>query len=85
LGGVRTRSTIPEQTAEELVFDSRKGTFFAISRPGLIMLIVEQALFISSNSRLHSRTACVVKWSEFLATDPEARGSISGATRFYEK
>jgi hypothetical protein len=27
----------------------------------------------------------VVKWSEFLATDPEVPGSIPGATRFSEK
>jgi hypothetical protein len=27
----------------------------------------------------------VVKWSEFLATDPEVPGSISGATIFSEK
>jgi hypothetical protein len=27
----------------------------------------------------------VVQWSEFLATDPEVRGSIPGATRFSEK
>jgi hypothetical protein len=26
-----------------------------------------------------------VKWSEFLATDPEVPGSISGPTRFSEK
>jgi hypothetical protein len=30
-------------------------------------------------------TASVVKWSEFLATDPEVSGSIPGATRFSEK
>jgi hypothetical protein len=31
------------------------------------------------------RTASVVLWSEFLATDPEVLGSIPGATRFSEK
>jgi hypothetical protein len=30
-------------------------------------------------------TASVVKWSEFLATDPEVLGSIHGASRFSEK
>jgi hypothetical protein len=30
-------------------------------------------------------TACMVQWSEFLATDPEIPGSITGATRFPEK
>jgi hypothetical protein len=30
-------------------------------------------------------TASVVKWSEFLATDPEVRGSFPGASRFSEK
>jgi hypothetical protein len=30
-------------------------------------------------------TASVVKWSEFLATDPEVPDSIPGATRFSEK
>jgi hypothetical protein len=29
-------------------------------------------------------TACVVYWSEFLATDAEISGSIPGATRFWE-
>jgi hypothetical protein len=29
--------------------------------------------------------ASVVWWSEFLATDPEIPGSISGATTFSEK
>jgi hypothetical protein len=27
----------------------------------------------------------VVKWSKFLATDPEVPGSIPGVTRFSEK
>jgi hypothetical protein len=31
------------------------------------------------------RTASAVKWSEFLAPDPEVPGSIPGATRFSEK
>jgi hypothetical protein len=31
------------------------------------------------------KTFSVVWWSEFLATDPEVPGSISGATRFSEK
>jgi hypothetical protein len=31
------------------------------------------------------KTASVVYWSEFLATDPEDSGSIHGATRFSEK
>jgi hypothetical protein len=31
------------------------------------------------------RTASVVWWSEFLATDPEVPGSIPGPTRFSEK
>jgi hypothetical protein len=31
------------------------------------------------------RTASVVKWSEFSATDPEVPGSILGATTFSEK
>jgi hypothetical protein len=30
-------------------------------------------------------TASVVYWSEFLATDPEVLGSITGASRFSEK
>jgi hypothetical protein len=30
-------------------------------------------------------TVFVVKWSEFLARDPEVPGSIPGATRFSEK
>jgi hypothetical protein len=30
------------------------------------------------------RTASVVQWSEFLATDTEEPGSIPGATRFSE-
>jgi hypothetical protein len=30
-------------------------------------------------------TASVVWWPEFLATDPDVRGSIPGATRFSEK
>jgi hypothetical protein len=29
--------------------------------------------------------APVVKWSEFLTTDPGVLGSIAGATRFSEK
>jgi hypothetical protein len=29
-------------------------------------------------------TASVVKWSEFLAANPEVTGSIPGATRFSE-
>jgi hypothetical protein len=33
----------------------------------------------------HILTASVVKWSEFLATDPEVPGSILGPTRFSEK
>jgi hypothetical protein len=32
----------------------------------------------------HKSTASVVEWSEFLATDTEVPGSISGATRFSE-
>jgi hypothetical protein len=28
-------------------------------------------------------TASVVKWSEFVATDPEVPGSIPGTTRFF--
>jgi hypothetical protein len=32
-----------------------------------------------------SETASVVCWSEFLATDPEVKGSIPVATRFSEK
>jgi hypothetical protein len=31
------------------------------------------------------KTASVVLWSEFLATDPEVPGSISSPTRFSEK
>jgi hypothetical protein len=31
------------------------------------------------------RTASVVWWSEFLATDPDVPGSIPGDTRFSEK
>jgi hypothetical protein len=31
------------------------------------------------------RTASVVEWSEFLATDPEVPGSIPGPTKFSEK
>jgi hypothetical protein len=31
------------------------------------------------------RTASVVKWSEFMATDPEVPGSIPDATRFSEE
>jgi hypothetical protein len=31
------------------------------------------------------KTASMVYWSEFLATDPEVSGSIPGATRFSEK
>jgi hypothetical protein len=31
------------------------------------------------------RTASVVSWLEFLATDPEVLGSIPGATRFSDK
>jgi hypothetical protein len=31
------------------------------------------------------KTAPVVYWSEFLATDPEVPGSIPGANRFSEK
>jgi hypothetical protein len=30
-------------------------------------------------------TVSVVKWSEFLATDPKVPGLIHGATRFSEK
>jgi hypothetical protein len=32
-----------------------------------------------------NKTASVVEWSEFLATDPEDPVSIPGATRFSEK
>jgi hypothetical protein len=31
------------------------------------------------------KTASVVKWSEFLATDPEVPGSIPSSTRYSEK
>jgi hypothetical protein len=31
------------------------------------------------------RTACVIQWSEFLATDPDFLGSINGVTRFSKK
>jgi hypothetical protein len=31
------------------------------------------------------QTASVVQWSEFLATDPEISGSISGSTTFSGK
>jgi cytochrome c oxidase assembly factor CtaG len=34
---------------------------------------------------IYARTASVVLWSEFLATDPEVPGSIPGVTRFSEK
>jgi hypothetical protein len=33
----------------------------------------------------YNRTASVIERSEFLATDPEVPGSISGVTRFSEK
>jgi hypothetical protein len=39
----------------------------------------------NSNAILNIRTASVVSWSEFLATDPEVLGSIPGASRFSEK
>jgi hypothetical protein len=34
---------------------------------------------------IHTQTASVVYWSEFLATDPEVWGLIPGAMRFSEK
>jgi hypothetical protein len=34
---------------------------------------------------LRMGTASVIKWSEFLAADPEVPGSIPGATRFSDK
>jgi hypothetical protein len=34
---------------------------------------------------LGAKTASMVQWSEFLATDPEVLGSIPGPTRFSEK
>jgi hypothetical protein len=34
---------------------------------------------------LRQEIPSVVCWSEFLVTDPEVPGSISGATRFSEK
>ena len=36
------------------------------------------------SSRIIFRTASVVQWSEFLATDTEVSGSNPGATRFSE-
>jgi hypothetical protein len=33
---------------------------------------------------LHSETASVVYWSEFLAANPEVLGSIHGTARFSE-
>jgi hypothetical protein len=39
-------------------------------------------MFITCNDNMREpRTASVVWWSEFLATDPEVPGSIPGTTR----
>jgi hypothetical protein len=43
---------------------------------------VEKYLF---KLNIFYRTASVVLWPEFPATDPEVPGSIPGATRFSEK
>jgi hypothetical protein len=39
---------------------------------------------ITSVYSIH-RTASVIQWSDFLATDPEVPSSIPGATRLSEK
>jgi hypothetical protein len=47
--------------------------------------ILSYSLVILSLIRFTLGTESIVEWSEFLATNPEVLGSISGTTRFSEK
>ena len=52
-----------------------------LRRAPLIYSAVHSVIYALFNL---SKTASVVQWSEFLATDTEVSGSILGATRFSE-
>ena len=55
----------------------------SVAPPLCICVEFKNVLKISMNNGF-CKTASVVEWSEFLATDTEVSGSIPGATRFSE-
>jgi hypothetical protein len=51
----------------------------------LTAVIMKSSVFWDITPCSPVKTASVVSWSEFLATDPKVTGSITGPTRFSEK
>jgi hypothetical protein len=70
-------------------------SFHSLPNLGYFVAIVSEEYGFESQSwvttllllevyKLYEGTTFVVKWSEFLAADPEVPGSILGTTRFSE-
>jgi hypothetical protein len=68
---------------------SQKIEFFlttAVRTPeSTVRELPSSTVFDLMKLKITRKTASVVYWSEFLATDPEVPGSIPGTTRFSEK